>query len=114
LALVLTACGGNGEFEIPPMGFVGDPVKGKRFYEASCAVCHGPAASGTRSGPPLVHRIYEPGHHADIAFYWAVRDGVVQHHWSYGNMPPIQGLSGEDVGHIIAYIRGLQREAGIF
>jgi mono/diheme cytochrome c family protein len=113
-ALALVACGGERvEFEIPPPDFAADPVRGKRLYDASCAVCHGPGASGTQSGPPLVHKGYAPAHHADLAFYWAVRDGVVQHHWHYGNMPPVQGLSGEDVAHIIAYVRGLQREAGI-
>ncbi|MDH5327144.1 MAG: cytochrome c [Gammaproteobacteria bacterium] len=97
---------------LPPEGFVGNAQKGGQLFHSMCAQCHGAAAKGSDRGPPLVHKVYNSKHHADIAFHWAVRDGVKQHHWKFGNMPPI-AMSPEDTGHIIAYIRQKQREAGI-
>ena len=49
---------------------------GKVLYEANCAICHGIRALGTDTGPPLVHDIYNPGHHADHAFFAAAKFGV--------------------------------------
>ena len=88
--------------------------QGEALFEANCAVCHGEAASGTHQGPPLVHIYYEPNHHADAAFYLAVAQGVRAHHWNFGHMPPVHGLSEEEVTEIIRYLRWLQREAGIY
>ena len=72
-----------------------------------------PNASGTGLGPPLVHKIYEPGHHQDFTIQSAVRNGVPAHHWQFGNMPPVPTVSDEDVPNIICYIRELQRANGI-
>ena len=69
--------------------------------------------SETEQGPPLVHETYRPGHHADLTFHWAVRDGARQHHWNFGDMLPVPNLTPEDVGHIIAFLREKQRDAGI-
>jgi mono/diheme cytochrome c family protein len=91
----------------------GDAAKGLDVFAANCVSCHGPHATGTDSGPPLVHIIYEPSHHGDGAFYAAVRNGVRQHHWPYGNMPAVPGVSDAKTGLIIAYIRTLQRANGI-
>jgi len=88
---------------------------GKRAFEAKCAVCHGVNAVGQNGvAPPLVHRIYEPNHHSDGAFVLAAKNGVQSHHWSFGNMPPIKGLTDADVKYIARYIRELQKENGIF
>jgi len=38
---------------------------------------------------------------------------VKAHHWEFGNMPKIEGVSPADVEQIIRYIRWLQRQAGI-
>lgn len=87
---------------------------GKQAFDAKCAACHGANAAGTEGlAPPLVHRIYEPSHHGDISFQLAVQNGVRAHHWRYGNMPPVEGLTKGDVTGIIAYVRELQRENGI-
>lgn len=87
---------------------------GKRAFEAVCAQCHGQNAAGQNGvAPPLVHKIYEPSHHGDEAFYRAVANGVRSHHWDFGNMPPINGLTRADVGTIVAYVRALQSENGI-
>ena len=63
--------------------------------------------------PPLVHVIYEPSHHGDRAFLLAAQNGVRGHHWPFGNMPPVEGITQADVMDIVAYIRRLQRENGI-
>ncbi|MGJ3263495.1 MAG: c-type cytochrome [Salinarimonas sp.] len=87
--------------------------RGAAAFAASCAVCHGANAAGSESGPPLVHRIYEPGHHADGAFHIAVRQGVRAHHWGFGDMPAQPGVTDAEVADIVIYLRELQRANGI-
>ena len=89
------------------------PESGAQLFASRCAGCHGPSASGSDKGPPLVHQIYEPGHHTDAAFYQAVRQGVKSHHWSFGNMMPIPGITDEQIGQIVSYVRNLQVKNGI-
>jgi mono/diheme cytochrome c family protein len=111
---VLAACGERARpMEFDPGPVPAEHAAAERLFDAKCSSCHGRHAAGTESGPPLVHVYYEPNHHADIAFQRAVAFGVVPHHWSYGPMPPVEGLSEEDVGRITAYVRWLQRAAGI-
>ena len=87
---------------------------GQKTYEANCASCHGRNAAGQEGvAPPLVHIIYEPGHHGDEAFQRAVARGVRSHHWRFGDMAPVEGLTRCDVAGIVAYIRELQRANGI-
>lgn len=88
---------------------------GKIAFEAKCASCHGENAAGRQGfAPPLVHKIYEPNHHGDMSFQSAARNGVQSHHWDFGNMPPVDGLTTGDIKGIVAYVRELQRENGIF
>ena len=88
---------------------------GQRFFEAKCAACHGKNAAGVEgSGPPLVHRFYVPGHHADEAIFRAPALGVRSHHWNFGDMPPVKGITRAEVASIITYLRELQRANGIF
>lgn len=88
-------------------------LKGKEAFEANCVRCHGKHAAGTDKGPPLVHDIYNPGHHADGAFLLAAKRGVRQHHWPYGNMPPQPQMSEDDIAAIVKYVRELQVANGI-
>ncbi|WP_416899829.1 MAG: c-type cytochrome [Minwuia sp.] len=87
--------------------------RGAAVFSANCVTCHGQNAAGGPGGPPLVHKIYEPGHHGDGSFVLAVKQGVRQHHWEFGNMPPVPGVADADIAAIIAYIRELQRANGI-
>lgn len=88
---------------------------GKRAFDAKCAACHGENAAGQNGvAPPLIHKIYEPSHHGDISFVMAAKNGVTSHHWNFGNMPPVEGLTDADVKYIASYIRSLQKENGIF
>jgi mono/diheme cytochrome c family protein len=87
---------------------------GKVAFEAKCASCHGDNAAGLDGvAPPLVHVIYEPSHHGDEAFQRAAELGVRGHHWPFGDMPPVAGVTRGDVAMIVAYIRELQGENGI-
>ena len=102
----------------PIQGFDPGPVPaelggGERRYDESCSGCHGPLGTGTEAGPPLVHRIYEPSHHSDAAFRLAVTRGVRAHHWTFGNMPPLPALDSAGIAEVTAYVRWLQRHAGI-
>jgi mono/diheme cytochrome c family protein len=87
--------------------------RGKPLFEEACAQCHGANAGGSAEGPPLIHRIYAPNHHADLAFVLAARTGVRQHHWNFGNMQPIAAIEESDLLKIVAYVRALQRANGI-
>ena len=86
---------------------------GELAYNNSCASCHGPNLQGTRQGPPFIHKVYEPSHHGDEAFYRAIANGVRAHHWRFGDMPPVSGVTRQEAEGIVAYVRQLQRENGI-
>ena len=87
---------------------------GQQAFAANCASCHGTDAEG-RAGiaPPLIHKIYEPGHHGDMAFVLAARNGVRAHHWPFGNMPPVPGLTDPELAGIIRFVREVQVANGI-
>lgn len=99
---------------IVPDAFSDQQQLGARAYDAACAACHGANGQGQDGvAPPLVHKIYEPNHHGDKAFLLAAQNGVRAHHWKFGNMPAIEGVTEADVLNIVAYIRALQRANGI-
>jgi mono/diheme cytochrome c family protein len=91
----------------------GAAVGGEKVFAENCAVCHGKNAAGSDKGPPLVHKIYEPSHHADSSIYMAAKRGVRAHHWPFGNMPPVPAVTDQQIATIITYIRTLQRANGI-
>ena len=87
---------------------------GKLAFDAVCAACHGENAAGNMGfGPPLIHKVYEPSHHGDMAFQVAAANGVRAHHWRFGDMPPQPEVTQADVRLIIAYVREMQRANGI-
>jgi cytochrome c len=86
---------------------------GETIFNKNCAACHGNQAAGTDHGPPLVHKVYEPNHHGDVAFQRAAAMGVKAHHWQFGDMPKIPAVTSQDVEQITKYVRWLQRQAGI-
>jgi mono/diheme cytochrome c family protein len=86
---------------------------GRAAFQQSCASCHGDVAQGTTTGPPLVHMIYRPGHHADAAFELAVRRGARAHHWRFGDMPPQPTVTAAALPAITRYVRELQQANGI-
>ena len=114
LALLVAACGGSGgsnegldERELIVKGR--ELVRGK----ATCAVCHGPDLLGTPMGPSFLQALYAPDRLPDSAIHDAVRNGVKQKNWDFGPMPALPHVSDADVDAIIAFIRSMQRAAGI-
>lgn len=97
----------------PTPGLMPNPAAGKPLFEKNCASCHGADLQGTDKGPPFLHRVYVPSHHADAAFQLAARNGVRAHHWKFGDMAPVKGVTPDDVAHITAYVRAIQRQRGI-
>ena len=112
-ALISSAAAQGWAVPQPSPGLMPNPVQGKPLYAQHCAECHGDRLQGTDKGPPMLHKVYEPSHHADMAFQLAVANGVRAHHWKFGNMPPQPGLTRADVATIVAYVRELQRANGI-
>ena len=88
--------------------------QGEELFNANCSACHGLEAVGTNLGPPLIHRVYHPGHHPDFSIRNAVAQGVPQHNWPFGDMAPVPNVEGQDVEKIICYIRQTQRDEGLF
>lgn len=86
---------------------------GRDLFNETCAACHGANGAGSENGPPFIHKVYEPNHHADVSFLLAVQRGVRAHHWQFGDMPPQPDVTSEDVELIVAYVRELQRANGI-
>lgn len=102
---------GDGPIRVPNLS--AEAQAGKRAFDLHCARCHGENVAGSASGPTLVHRLYQPGHHADVAFELAVRRGVPAHHWRFGDMPPQPAVAPAEVAQITRYVRELQRANGI-
>ena len=127
IILALVGCGGESEpayektestgseeSSITVPALAGASLEGEELFNANCSRCHGLNTVGTSQGPPLLHRTYAPGHHPDLSFRNAVRDGVWQHHWSFGEMPPVPVITPEEVDKVICYVREIQRANGIF
>lgn len=87
--------------------------KGQMVFNTNCAQCHGVDAAGGVGGPPLIHNIYNPGHHANEAFIRAVRNGVRQHHWQFGDMPSQPQVAFGDMVFLLKFIREVQQQNGI-
>jgi mono/diheme cytochrome c family protein len=113
---LLAACGAPGAPDVAALEALAVPAAlepGAALFHDHCSQCHGALALGTDTGPPLVHPVYRPAHHGDEAFQIAVARGVRAHHWRFGDMAAVPGLTRGDVEQITAYIRWLQRAAGI-
>jgi mono/diheme cytochrome c family protein len=92
----------------------GPAAVGQKVFASRCAACHGPNAGGIEgSGPPLVHDFYRPGHHADAAFVLAAQNGVRAHHWRFGDIPPVEGISRAEIDAAIAFVRRVQAANGV-
>ena len=140
LSILLAGCSGQGQSEVevvepavatpvPPTPAAPTPaapvpvpssalsemaLEGEELFNANCSACHGVGATGTTLGPPLMHRVYHPGHHPDFSIRNAVAQGVVQHHWPFGDMAPVPSVEADEVEKIICYVRERQRAEGIF
>ncbi len=91
-----------------------DPIRdeGAAAYQTFCAECHGADLRGTEKGPSHLSIVYEPGHHSDDAFRLAVLRGARQHHFDFGDMNAIEGITDEEVEQIIEFVRAEQERLG--
>ncbi|MDY7100615.1 MAG: cytochrome c [Actinomycetota bacterium] len=110
-AALVVGCSGDDTDEPAASGAVGSGP-GAELYAENCASCHGADLTGTDEGPSHLSVVYEPGHHPDDSFRSAIANGVRQHHWAFGDMPPVEGLSDDEVDEIIAFVRAQQEERG--
>jgi mono/diheme cytochrome c family protein len=88
--------------------------KGQVLYETYCASCHGLELTGTEKGPPFLHPFYKPSHHGDAAFYRAALKGTRSHHWEFGDMPPVAGITEKEMDSILPYIRYYQKQKKLY
>lgn len=87
---------------------------GLAVYRQHCVSCHGEQCAGTDRGPPLLHPYYNPNDHDDEIFMAAITNGTKPHLWNFGEMPAQTQVTDKQARAIIAYIRWLQRQAGIY
>ena len=85
---------------------------GAQVYANSCASCHGADLRGTDKGPSQLSIVYEPNHHPDDAYRSAIANGAPEHHWTFGDMAPVDGLTSEEVEAVIDFIRSEQQRQG--
>ena len=86
---------------------------GEEAFQRLCGECHGPNAGGSNRGPPLIHRVYAPNHHADFSFLRAMTAGTRAHHWRFGDMPPRPAANDDEARAIVRFLREMQRANGI-
>ena len=113
-AYFLTDDGNGAEVNVSLPALTEAGQRGQAAFATFCASCHGISGGGTEKGPPLIHKIYHPGHHGDAAIASAALNGARAHHWPYGDMPPVEGISEAQIRDIIAFIREVQHANGIF
>ncbi len=99
------------EIVVPKLSSAGQ--MGQLAFDDNCAACHGTKAAGSENGPPLIHKIYEPSHHGDFSFQAATKNGVRAHHWRFGDMEPVAGVTDKQIEWITKYVREMQRANGI-
>lgn len=86
---------------------------GKAAFDSACILCHGADGIGTAMGPPLVHPLYAAGRLDDRAIATAVRNGAERRNWNFGPMPAQPQFNDSQIAQITAYLRHLQRQAGL-
>jgi len=97
-----------------PTGTAAAPAvpDGAAVYQQYCAECHGVDLRGTDKGPSQLSIIYEPNHHGDYAYRVAIRDGTREHHWWFGDMPPVEDITDLEIEKVISFIRAEQQRLG--
>lgn len=106
--VLLGACGAGGSDDLSSAG-----SDGETLYQSNCASCHGSDLRGTDQGPPHLSVVYAPDHHPDASFRAAIVNGTRAHHWEFGDMPAIEGLSDGEIDDIVSYVREQQEIHGL-
>ena len=99
---------------LPPTSTVAAPKipDGAAVYQQYCAECHGVDLRGTDKGPSQLSIIYEPNHHGDYAYRVAITQGTREHHWWFGDMPPVEDITDLEIEKVISFIRAEQQRLG--
>jgi hypothetical protein len=114
LALAVSRCGGAefrhgfGRPVFDPGPVPAEHAAAAGTFGAFCAGCHGPSGTGFIDGPPLLDTLYLAPRFADSSIRHAVEHGVPQHHWPFGDMPPLRVLPASEVAPLIGYLRWAQ------
>jgi len=108
-ALLLTGCSSGSSGDAASRS---GAETGAALYKQSCGSCHGDDLRGTDRGPSQLSHVYAPDRHPDAAYGSAIEQGATAHHWHFGDMPPVKGISHSEVDAIIDYIRQQQQEHG--
>ena len=87
---------------------------GQHLYEKYCSSCHGIDLNGSDKGPPMIHPFYKPSHHGDEAFYRAALQGAKQHHWKFGDMPLVVGMTPKKMDQLVPYVRYYQQQKKLY
>jgi len=82
--------------------------RGEAIYAANCAQCHGGDLAGSDRGPSLLDPIYGPDQLSDVEFADAVRNGVEERLWDFGDMPGNGSYSDDQIDAILAFVRAQQ------
>ncbi len=97
----------QGRPDTPTNPFAADPAAaipaGKRLFEGTCIVCHGPAGSGTERAPALDTGRFKHGGE-DFEVFQTIQQGVPG-----TQMPPFGSLSAEQLWQLVSYVQSLAR-----
>lgn len=74
------------------------PIAGRKLFEEHCAVCHGMAAGGGRTAPPLVDSEMRKATAGEI--FWIITNGVIWH-----GMPSWSRLPEPERWQIVTYLK---------
>jgi len=87
----------------------GDPAAGKPLYAKSCAGCHGVAGEPKAA---LAKVLKVEMRHLGAKDVLAKTDAELRKDVleGFGKMKPVKGLSDQDVGSVIAYMRGFTED----
>lgn len=107
--IFLIGCSGGGSGDVGSQSGV---EAGAALYKPSCGSCNGDDLRDTDRGPSQLSHVYAPDRHPDAAYGSAIEQGATAHHWHFGDMPPVKGISHSEVDAIIDYIRQQQQEHG--
>jgi PQQ-dependent dehydrogenase (methanol/ethanol family) len=99
----------QGRPDTPTNPFAGNPtaalVAGKRVFDATCTVCHGPNGAGSERAPALDSGRFKHGGE-DFEIFQTIQKGVPG-----TPMPSFSALSAGQTWQLVTYVRSLSRAA---
>jgi alcohol dehydrogenase (cytochrome c) len=97
----------QGRPDTPTNPFSADPTAaaaaGKRVFDGTCIVCHGPKGAGSERAPALDTGRFTHGSE-DFEVFQTIQKGVPG-----TQMPPFASLSAEQLWQLVSYVRSLSR-----